>query len=258
MSVTFVSHGAPTVAMAEDDYVQALRRHGATLKGARAIVVVSAHWETSKAAWLVTGAERPATVHDFGGFPRELYELQYPAPGQPELAAEVVALLGAGGLRSGLDLERGFDHGVWVPLRHMVPAANLPVVAVSMPRRRTPEDVVRMGRALAPLRDDGVALIGSGGVVHNLGLLAFDDAGAPVPDWAHDFDAWAVARARALDADALCQFRSHHEARLAVPSTEHYDPLLFAVGAARAGDTMTEIYRGFSFGSLAMTCLAFG
>ena len=253
----FLSHGAPTIALADDDFTRALTRHGKRLDSARALLVMSAHWESAGKA-LASSAERPETIHDFGGFAAELHALHYPARGEPALAADIVRRLSDAGLRAGLDPTRGLDHGVWTPLLHLRPLSDLPVVPLSLPRRRTPEDVVAMGRALSGLRDDGVALIGTGGITHNLALLGLGANDAPTPEWARAFDAWAVERAGALDTAALCAYREHSEARLAVPSSEHFDPLLFAVGAAREDDAVTEIYRGFSLGALSMACLAFG
>src|SRR5512138_577874 len=166
----FVSHGAPTVAIADDDYTAALAAIGARAAARpQALAVISAHWRAP--APRVTGAKQPETIHDFGGFPEELNAIVYPCPGSPVLARRIADKLGGE-----VDRERGLDHGVWVPVRHMFPHADVPVVQVSLPARATPDTMVALGRDLAALRDEGVWLVGSGGIVHNLSRLAAPDA----------------------------------------------------------------------------------
>ena len=165
----FISHGSPMLALQPGASGPALRRLAAELPRPKAIVVVSAHWESDQL--LVTGSAAPQTWHDFGGFPPELFAVQYPAPGNPQLAAQIVGLLQADGLDAQLDERRPFDHGTWVPLSLMYPAADIPVVQVSLPSRMGPALQTRVGHALASLREQAVLLIGSGSITHNLGEL---------------------------------------------------------------------------------------
>src|SRR5262245_2749910 len=178
LPAAFLSHGSPMLAVEEDDFTAMLRRWGGSLRP-RAIAVVSAHWEASGPV-RVTGAERPALIYDFSGFPPELYDLRYPSPGDPAVAADIVKRLESSGVTATIDPRRGLDHGAWVPIRHAFPAATLPVLEISLPVQRTPELVAQVGKALAPLREDGVLLVGSGGIVHNLRRVHLDDKQAPV------------------------------------------------------------------------------
>ncbi len=254
--VLFVSHGAPSAALEDSAWSRALGELGRGLGELRAIVVLSAHAERP---WPVRVGASPTnrTVHDFGGFSRELYALRYDAPGAPALAAEVVALLGRAGLEARLDPTLGLDHGAWVPLRHVRPAADAPVVPVSLPTPRTPAQVQALGRALAPLRAEGVLLVGSGGVVHDLSRLAWHDAAAPVDAWAATFDAWvADAVARGDDAALLDHRARAPGSRDAAPTTEHLDPLFFALGARRPGDRVETLCADIRHSNLSMRTFA--
>jgi 4,5-DOPA dioxygenase extradiol len=251
----FISHGSPMVALEQDDYTDALRAFGRALPSPRAIVVVSAHWET-RGGILVTGAGQPELIYDFGGFPGALYALKYPSPGDPALAARIVQLLEGAGFAAQVDPRRGYDHGAWVPLRLTYPDPTVPVVQVSLPRPRTPADVLRMGAALAPLRAEGVLLLGSGGVVHNLRVFDFDKS-APVQGWARAFDDWAGERLAARDVEGLADYaRRAPNASLAVPTTEHYDPQFFALGASRPDEAIADVYVGLHHGTLSMRSFA--
>jgi len=246
MTALFVSHGSPLEAVEDDPWSRALAAWAAKRPKPRAAVVVSAHWEGPLAA---TSSPNPKTIHDFSGFPRELYEIQYPAPGDPALAREVARRLGAD-----LDPRRGLDHGAWVPMRHLYPNADVPVVQVSLPPGG---DVLAMGRALADLRNDGVLLVGSGGAVHNLGDLDWAKPdGAPEP-WAAGFDVWAAERAAAIDGASLARWESlGPEAGRAHPTHEHWRPILFAVGAALPEDRVETLYQGFRYGTLSLRTFA--
>ncbi len=256
--VVFVSHGSPMVAIEHDSYTEAIAARIPALGNPAAVVVVSAHWETSGAI-RVTTADRPTTLHDFGGFPAELYGIEYPAPGSPALGATVLSLLTGSGLAAVADPARGLDHGAWVPLRLAFPDATIPVVAVSLPRPRTPALVASIGRALAPLRDENVLLLGSGGLVHNLGRVRFDSKDAAVEPWAREFDLWMRERLEEFDQKALFNWfvRAPHAA-LAHPTTEHLDPLFFALGARRETDRVVDLFEGFQYGTLSMRSLALG
>ncbi|WP_225411151.1 dioxygenase family protein [Stigmatella hybrida] len=250
----FVSHGSPLVALDTDAYPQALRRFGESVNGVRALVVVSAHWETPGGV-RVTASATPPLIYDFGGFPEALYRLTYPCPGAPEVAQEAVALLAAAGFASAADAGRGLDHGTWVPLRLALPEASLPVVQVSMPRGASAEDVMRMGQALRPLRSQGVLLLGSGGVSHNLRRL-FPDKAAPSESWAQAFDTWVAERLDARDFSGLLDWMRAPNARLAHPTAEHFLPLSFVLGAALPEDRLMPVFEGFHHGTLSMRSFA--
>ena len=257
LPAVFISHGSPSVALEDDDYTAALGALGRRVPNPRAMVVVSAHWQNR---WpiRVTAWRQAAILHDFGGFPAELYALDYPAPGDPELAREVAGLLAGEGLDAVLEPRRGLDHGAWVPLRLAWPAADIPVLQVSLPVPATPERLFQLGRALRPLRTREILIVGSGGVVHNLGLVRFQDESAPVDDWAAAFDQWVEQRLAAGDTDSLLGYRSlAPRPDLAVPTTEHFDPLFCAAGAAFDGERATGIYEGFRYGNLSMRSFLF-
>ena len=252
--VLFVSHGAPTVALETGPYAAALALFGAAHPRPRAVAVVSAHWTTD---WVVgiTNAERHRLIYDFGGFPEALYRLEYPAPGELQISARAAALLDAAGFRARLDSVRGLDHGAWIPLRLAWPAADVPVVQIALPEVPA-EALVRFGRALAPLRDEGVLLLASGGVVHNLSAVRFGDEG-PADHWARAFDEWIADRLVARDEAALVRWRELAPyAELAAPTTEHFDPLLVAVGAGRPEDRLETVHQGFQHGNLSMRSIA--
>ena len=232
----------------------ALARLAAELPKPNAIVIVSAHWESNEL--LVSGNPQPETWHDFGGFPQALFDVQYPAPGNPQLAAEVVERLKSDGLTARIDAERPFDHGVWVPLSLMYPQADIPVVQVSLPTRGGPALQTRVGHALASLREHGVLLIGSGSITHNLRELDWHAGPESVEPWAQAFRDWMIEKLAANDETALHDYRQ--QAPNAVrnhPSDEHLLPLYFARGA---GGTFSVSHKGFTMGALGMDIYRFG
>ena len=204
----------------------------------------------------VTAAPQPATIHDFGGFPAALYALQYPAPGEPALASRIVEQLGAAGIDASLDHARGLDHGAWVPLRYLRPQADVPVVQVSLPHDSDPAGALQLGRALAPLRDEGVMVVGSGSLTHN--LYEFRQHVAD-PQYARQFADWVAAAVASGDVEALVGYRARapHAAR-AHPTEEHYLPLLVAFGAGDAGESGTRIEGGMTDEVLSMDAFGFG
>jgi 4,5-DOPA dioxygenase extradiol len=255
MPVVVVSHGSPMVAIERDGYTGALRRLGESLPAPTAVVVISAHWESS-APVRVGSAERPSLIYDFGGFPAELYDLKYPAPGDPGAAKDIVQRLVAAGIPAVEDPKRGLDHGAWVPLRQMYPDARVPVVEVTLPMPRTPSQLLSIGQALSPLRDRGMLIVGSGGIVHNLRRVVFADKAAPVEGWAKSFDDWVRNRLEERDLDALVDYRKRApEAAASVPTTEHFDPLFVALGASDAGFRVQDVFEGFHYGNLSMRTL---
>jgi 4,5-DOPA dioxygenase extradiol len=232
----------------------ALARLAAELPKPKAIVIVSAHWESNEL--LVSGNPRPETWHDFGGFAQALFDVQYPAPGNPHLAAEVVDLLKAAGLPARIDAKRPFDHGVWVPLTLMYPQADIPIVQVSLPTRGGPALQTRVGHALASLREHGVLLIGSGSITHNLRELDWHAGPESVEPWAKSFRDWMIEKLAADDEAALHDYRQ--QAPNAVrnhPSDEHLLPLYFARGA---GGEFSIAHQGFTMGALGMDIYRFG
>jgi 4,5-DOPA dioxygenase extradiol len=249
----FVAHGAPTIAIERDEYTSRLQTLGESLRGARAIVIASAHWQT-RGGTRVNAVERPETIYDFGGFSDELYSIRYDAPGDPALAREVASLIGAP-----LETARGWDHGVWTPLVHVCSDMSMPIVEISLPLPATPRALLDLGRALAPLRDENVVIAGSGGIVHNLSLLNLRDKNAPPDSWAVEFDEWIAARIEARDFDELAMYRERApHAERAVPTAEHLEPLFIVCGASRDDEPLQTIYAGFHYGSLSLRSIAFG
>ncbi len=236
LPAVFVSHGAPTFALeADSGAAQALHSWGQALpQRPQAVLVLSAHWLADQPD--VMAHPQPATWHDFGGFDEALYQLQYPAPGAPALAAQVQGLLQAAGWVSALDRERPRDHGAWVPLLHLRPQADVPVLQVGLPARATATQVYALGQALAPLRTQGVLLLGSGAMTHNLGDFGLHHPGqGPVP-YVQVFSDWVHARLMAGDLAALLDYRRQApDAQRAHPTPEHFLPLFFALGAAQWG-----------------------
>lgn len=254
--VLFVSHGAPTFALEPGRAGALLRELGARLPRPRAVVVVSPHWPSL--GFAVGAHPQPPTLHDFGGFPPALYALQYPAPGEPQLAARIIELLAQAGEEAALDPQRGFDHGAWVPLRHLYPQAEVPVVQLSMPRRLDAVAAWRLGETLAPLRDEGVLILGSGSLTHNL-MEFFDRDEGAAAGYAREFVDWVRAALTAGDRDALLDWRARapHAVR-AHPTTEHFLPLLVAAGAAGATNAVEVLDGGIDHGVLSMESYVFG
>lgn len=248
----FISHGAPDVVLQDLPATRAWVDLAQRLPRPRAIVVVSAHWTTREAA--VEIGDQPVTVHDFAGFAPELFQIRYPAPGDPVLAQRMVGMLDGAGLVAG-GADHGFDHGVWVPLALMYPEADIPVVVVSVQPRQDGLHHVRVGQALAPLRQEDVLIIGSGAMTHNLGALL--PGSTEPPAWVTAFDDWVTAAAEAGDLPTLADWqRLGPSARLNHPSPEHFVPLLVAAGAG--GGPGRLLHRSTTWGVLQMTMLAFG
>ncbi|MFL1515163.1 DODA-type extradiol aromatic ring-opening family dioxygenase [Pseudomonas prosekii] len=250
----YISHGSPMLALEPGASGPALTRLAAQLPKPKAIVIVSAHWESNEL--LVSGNPQPETWHDFGGFPKALFEVQYPAPGDPQLAAEVIELLNANDLPARIDARRPFDHGVWVPLSLMYPQADIPVVQVSLPTRGGPALQTRVGQALQSLREHGVLLIGSGSITHNLRELDWHAGPESVEPWAKVFRDWMIEKLAANDEAALHDYRQQApNAARNHPSDEHLLPLYFARGA---GGEFAIAHQGFTMGALGMDIYRFG
>ncbi len=253
MPVLFLGHGSPMNAIEDNAWSRAWRALGERLPRPRAILCVSAHWETP-GPWL-TGSSAPTTIHDFGGFPLALFDVRYPAPGDPILAQRVVELLGEEAAAK-VHPDRGLDHGAWSVLRPMYPDADIPVVQLGIDSRRPGKWHVALAQRLMPLRDAGVLVIGSGDIVHNLRLFDWRDP-TPLP-WALRFRDRVNALIRSRDLAALADWHALGEdAALSIPTPEHYLPLLYAVALARDGDGL-EYFNDEVIGSLSMTSLLIG
>lgn len=250
----FISHGSPMLALEPGASGPALANLAAQLPRPKAILVVSAHWESQDLR--VSSHPHPETWHDFGGFPAALFAVQYPAPGDPELAAQVVELLKADGLSAQLDNQRPFDHGAWVPLSLMYPQADIPVIQLSLPSHQGPALQTRIGHALANLRKQGVLLIGSGSITHNLRELDWHAGPESVEPWAKAFRDWMIEKLAADDEAALHDYRQQApNAVRSHPSDEHLLPLYFA---RSAGGEFSVAHQGFTLGALGMDIYRFG
>jgi 4,5-DOPA dioxygenase extradiol len=252
----FLSHGSPMHAIEPGAAGVAWEKLGRTLPRPRAVLMVSAHWETSVP--MLTGNPKPETIHDFGGFPPELYKLRYPAPGAPELATQAVSLLKDADITAGVDGCRGLDHGAWVPLRFIYPDADVPVAQLSVQPGLGTARHVELGRALAPLADDGVLIVGSGHATHNLRDWMSNPRRHEPMRYAAAFADWLRERLMAHDTDALIAYRERAPgAARAHPTEEHFLPLHVAWGAAGADPRVERFVEGFEAGALAMDSYLF-
>jgi len=250
----FVSHGAPTMIQTPSPAQDFMAGLGDVLGRPEAILCISAHWETDAPA--VSLAEHPETIHDFYGFPGELYEIQYPAPGAPALARRTAELLEAAGLDCEMSDDRGLDHGAWAPLKLIYGGADIPVTQLSQQHGRGTRHHLDLGRALAPLRDEGVLILASGGATHNLG--GFRPGGSEIDEWASRFDDWLAEVVEGGDTDALVDYRDRApDAATVHPRDEHFLPLLCAFGAGGEGTRGRALHRSFMDGSLSMAAFAF-
>ena len=258
MPSLFVSHGSPTFAVEPGQAGPLLAQLGREMLRPEAVLVLSPHWITRGLRVATTAA--PETIHDFGGFPEELYRIQYPAPGNTALAMRALELLNAEGWQATPDGEHGLDHGAWVPVRHLFPDADVPVFQVSMPHTLDGAGAVKLGRALAPLAAEGVLIVGSGSITHNLRELRWNAAeGAEGPNYATEFVEWARNAVKTHDENALANYLSAApHARRAHPTPDHYLPLPFAFGAADGNAPVRVIDGGMTFGVLAMDAYLFG
>lgn len=256
----FVSHGTPMLALAdpeEDGFLRSLRAFSAGLEGLKAVVAVSAHGISQGSGVQITAGRAHTQLFDFVGFPGALYNVEYSPPGDPALAARIAALLADQGFAAELSTELRLDHGVWIPLRTMFPGANVPVVQVSLPLEGGPAAVLRLGKALAPLRGEGVQLMGSGGAVHNLGKIVWHQKDSPGPEWARDFELWLEKMLAAKDVESLVEFETlGPQVRIAHPSAEHLFPIFFTLGAAWPGEVAVPIFRGIQYEALSMYSFA--
>jgi 4,5-DOPA dioxygenase extradiol len=227
MPVLFLGHGSPMNAIEENEFVAGIRSIGRTIPKPNAVLCVSAHWETR--GTFVTAMERPQTIHDFGGFPKELFDVEYPAPGSSELAKEVKSLVHNTDV--GLDESWGLDHGAWSVIKHLYPAADVPVIEMSLDYYKSPEYHYNLAKELSSLREKGVLIIGSGNMIHNLRLVAWDKLDT---EYGYDWTLEASAKMKSFilsgDHKSLINYRSHGKPfELSIPTPEHYLPLLYAL-----------------------------
>jgi len=252
LPVLFLSHGSPMHALQPGAVREVWQRIARELPRPNAILIASAHWETDVPA--VTGATRPETIHDFYGFPKPLYEIQYPAKGDPDLAFRSVDLLTQSGMKATTDPVRGLDHGAWSPLLHMFPKADVPVVQVSVQTERGTRHHLELGRALAPLAREGVLIIGSGHLTHN---LRDRSEGGPAA-YAREFQDWVKQRIDARALEELADYRRLAPGGVrAHPTDEHFLPLFFALGAAPQNYRAERLFDGIEMGALAMDAYRF-
>jgi 4,5-DOPA dioxygenase extradiol len=255
MPAIFFGHGNPLNALQQNDYTKAWRAIGKTIPRPKAVLTVSAHWYLP--GTFITAMPAPRTIHDFGGFPRELYEVQYPAPGDPNLAQRVKRLLEP--VSVGLDLSWGLDHGTWSVLCHVFPEADVPVVQLSINETQPPEFHHEIGKRLATLRDEGILVIGSGNLVHNLHTYAWGRHEVGPFDWAVSFE--KLAREFMLKGDdaPLVDYESlGRDAMLSVPTPDHYLPLLYVIASRRPGEQVKFPVEGFDGGSISMLTVQVG
>jgi 4,5-DOPA dioxygenase extradiol len=260
MPALFLSHGAPNLILHDAPVRDFLKTYGKELGRPKAIVIVSAHFGTREAAVVVD--EKPGMIYDFGGFEPELYQMQYPAPGAPDLAERVAVLLGNAGIPVHGVKNRGFDHGTWVPLKLLYPDADVPVLQLSVQPNADPDHHLKVGAALAPLRDENILVIGSGSFTHNLGEVftarGLADPDLPAKDWMNAFREWMDARIAANDTDALVNYRARAPyAERNHPTDEHLLPLYVALGAGK-GDKPERIHYSYQYGALALDAYRFG
>lgn len=256
MPVLFVSHGAPTLSLEPGETGAAWQQLGARLPKPSAILVISAHWETLIPT--VSCTAKPETIHDFSGFPEELYKLKYPAPGATEMAQAAAIALQQAGIQGQLDNTRGLDHGAWVPLSFLYPNADIPVAQLSIQPDKDPAWHIALGRVLRPLREQGVLIIGSGSISHNLRAIFNHPQGELAPVWVAEFCDWMDAKIMAGDLEALSAYRTlAPHAVQNHPTDEHLLPLFAALGAVNKIDSAVRVNRVMTYGILAMDAWLF-
>ncbi len=252
MPALFLGHGSPMNAIEENEFSLAWREIAKAIPRPKAVLCISAHWETRGS--LVTGMDRPKTIHDFGGFPPELFAKQYPAPGSPDLARLIQEMFRD--ITIGFDLNWGLDHGTWSVLCNLFPQADIPVVQLSLDRLKSPADHYALAQALQPLRTRGILILGSGNIVHNLRLVRWEDIAY---DWAIEFDARVKYLITHGDLQTLIDYEHMGtSANLSIPTREHYLPLLYILGLQGAGEAVQFYCEKVSYAALSMRCVQIG
>lgn len=249
MPVLFVGHGNPMNSISDNKYTSGWAELGKGLPKPRAILAISAHWYIPETS--ITVMDPPRTIHDFYGFPKELFEIEYPAPGNPELAEHIADMLKPE--RVNPDKDWGLDHGTWSVLRHIFPSANIPVVQLSLDTRKSPEEHFLLGKRLAELREEGILIIGSGNVVHNLRGFNWKNQSITPPMWAAEFEAWNRDQLVSGTSAALTEYLAMGEmAALSAPTPDHYLPLLYLAGLQDNSDDVSFPIEGFDGGTMSM------
>jgi 4,5-DOPA dioxygenase extradiol len=253
----FISDFGPMPALEDDDYTASLKKMGQALPRPSTILVMSGHWEAQEKL-AVTAAKRPGVIHDFSGFSEEFYKLDYPCPGNPDLARDAVELLSEAGFSARTDPNRGLDHGAWVPLSRLYPKADLPVVQITVPSEEDPRRTFQIGKALAPLRERGVLLLGAGAVSHNLHLALVHQKNDPADEWAIAFNEWLSDQLQHKRTENLLNYRRLAPAAdLAAPTAEHMNPFFYVLGAGQ-GENLTHFYEGIRYGNGVLRSFALG
>ncbi|WNS43136.1 class III extradiol ring-cleavage dioxygenase [Paenibacillus sp. MMS20-IR301] len=250
----FFAHGAPSIVLEDNDYTKLLKEFKDHAPRPKAIVVFSAHWE--EAVQSVGAAAEYETIYDFGGFQDELYQMTYPARSNREVVEQIQSLFDQQGIMNVTDERRGLDHGVWAVLKLLYPEADIPVIALSVDRDLPNEQQYQIGKALAKLREQDVLIIGSGGTVHNLRKLNWRSEA--IDSWAEQFDSWVQDKLESWDTEALFKYRERApRAAEAVPTSEHFIPLLLAMGAGDANRSAKLLHRSYQYGNLSLSCWQF-
>lgn len=255
MPVIFIGHGSPMHAISENPFTQSLATLGKNLSKPKAILVISAHWMTD-GTW-VTEMATPKTIHDFYGFPDELHAYQYPAPGSPEVARLVRESITSPQIHGDVN-EWGFDHGTWTVLKHMYPAADIPVLQLSLDLSKPPEYHFKLGEQIAKLRDQGVLILGSGNIVHNLRLTRREENAKP-HEWATEFDEWIKKKLEDRDFGSIVKNSMDSAAgRLSVPTPDHFYPLHYVIGASDKNDKLNFEFEEIQSAAISMRCFKLG
>lgn len=250
MPMLFVGHGSPMNALEHNVFSQAWSDLGKLIPKPKAILSISAHWETEMTA--VTVMEQPRLIYDFYGFPQDLYRLKYNAPGAPKWAKQTITLVKSTKIQT--DNKWGLDHGTWVPLLHLFPGADIPVYQFSLGNQLTPKERFQIGKELHILREQGVFILGSGNIVHNLAIMQFEGKGYP---WAIEFDQKVKALLEQREFNSLINFEQLSKWELAINSTEHYLPLIYLLGAVSPSDKIRFYADEVIYGSISMRCVLF-
>ncbi len=255
----FIAHGAPLLAIEDNEYTQFLNSLGRTLPKPKAIVLFSAHWESP--VQKVSDVDEFETIYDFGGFPESLYRIKYPAKGSQEISKEIEKLFTKQGVPFEVDTKRGLDHGAWVVLKMLYPNADIPVISMSVNPNLTPEEQYKIGKSLSALREKDVLIIGSGGTVHNLRVLKMSEVNGEIDQWTIEFDDWLAQHVTNWDTESLFKYNSlAPNANMAVPpyGNEHFVPIFYAMGTADNEQSAKLIHRSFRYGNLSHSVWQFG
>ena len=255
MPVLFIGNGNPMNAIYDNSFTRALSKLGESLQKPNAILVISAHWQTR--GTYVSTNPWPKTIYDFGGFDKRLYEVKYEPQGNTELAKELIKLVTSTAIKE--DATMGLDHGAWTVLKHIYPKADVPVFEMSMDYEKSPLFHYNLGRELQKLREKGVLIVGSGNIVHNLGLLNWSNPNGKPFDWVLEFDEFVKDKINSKNFKPLVEYEKYgRAAQLSIPTNEHYLPMLYTLGLANEHEPIQYIYEGYEFGSLSMRCFQIG